>query len=65
MGRSGGRISGYWHLVPLTFLAVSLMMLWLAVNGLWASYAQDPAPVAPGDRVTVSGSGLSPLRDAG
>lgn len=65
MGRSGGRISGYWHLVPLTFLVVSLVMVGLAVNGLWASYAQDPAPVAPGDRVTVSGSGLSLLRDEG
>ncbi|HEX5524536.1 MAG TPA: hypothetical protein VFX53_13885 [Pedococcus sp.] len=65
MGRSGGRISGYWHLVPLTFLAVSLVMLGLAANGLWASYAQDPAPVAPGDRVTVSSSGLSLLRDEG
>ena len=65
MGRSGARISGYWHLVPLTFLAVSLVTVGLAVNGLWASYAQDPAPVAPGDRVTVSGSGLSLLRDEG
>jgi hypothetical protein len=34
MGRSGGRISGYWHLVPLTFLAVSLVMLGLAAKGL-------------------------------
>jgi len=65
MGRSGGRISGYWHLVPLTFLAVSLVMLGLAAKGLWDSYAQDPAPIAPGDQVTVSGSGLSLLRDEG
>lgn len=65
MGRSGARISGYWHLVPLTLLAVSLVMVGLAANGLWASYAQDPAPVASGDRVTLSSSGLSLLRDEG
>lgn len=64
MGRSGARISGYWHLVPLTLLTVSLVMVGLAANGVWASYAQDPTPVAPGDRVTVS-SGLSLLRDEG
>jgi hypothetical protein len=49
----------------VALLAASVAGLALAGTALWSMYFQDPSPIAPGDRVTVSPSGMSLLRDEG
>jgi hypothetical protein len=46
-------------------LVVALALLGVAGSAAWAMWAQDPYPLASGDRVTLSRSGLSVLRDEG
>lgn len=58
-------ISGRWHLLPLALLLGSLAALALTAALFWVSFFQDPRPVSSGDRVTVTSSGLTLLRDAG
>ena len=59
MGRRQGQRSRLWLLIPITLLAVSVAVLALAGTALRSMYFQDPAPITPGDRVTIGWSGMS------
>lgn len=65
MGRRQGQRSRLWLLLPIALLVVSVAVLALAGTALRSMYFQDPAPITSGDRVMVSWSGMSLLRDEG
>jgi hypothetical protein len=65
MGRRRSRGSGALLLVAAVSLVVAGALVSLAGSAAWSMFAQDPAPIASGDRVTVSRSGMTLLRDEG
>lgn len=65
MGRRQGQRSRLWLLLPIALLVVSVAVLALAGTALRSMYFQDPAPITSGDRVMISWSGMSLLRDEG
>ena len=65
MGRRRSRGSGVLLLVAAASLVLSGVLLALAASAAWSMYAQDPTPIASGDRVTLSSSGMTLLRDQG
>lgn len=65
MGRRQGQRSRLWLLLPIALLVVSVAVLALAGTALRSMYFQDPAPITSGDRIMISWSGMSLLRDEG